>query len=1401
MKNFLLFIAALFLVHYASAQIRSVPMTADNFSVVYSGPVTEEVDGLRIPTVGYRNGNLIFVKDAFNAVGTPIKFKWYITNDGSYIRGGIKLAQTVVSTNDISLLRGIHLNQWLYTTITVGADYNFSVVTCSGDYNGTVVDSNSGTVTDPTEQSVLENTTLKFYFWDTQDATASLKIGELIIPDHSPKQMWEVSNVDFEDQTIPSDVIVSGSISNVAADGANSSYSLYMDGSPGEYIEFQVTDPDVDMLTFNVKINHSESYRIRALVGGVIRFAVDVYYAGSTSYAEEWCEVAVPVVGGADVRLNFDDYSNQDIYIDNIRQYVLNAQPAGLTLDNNTVDENSPSGTVVGAFSATDADSDPLIFSLTENAATDNDLFVINGTSLETASVFDYETANQYQIEVKVSDGISEPVTEMMTIDVNDVNEAPLVEAGQTLDFDEESPAGTSIGLVTATDEDATDNAPVFSIQSGNEDGYFNLDAATGELTLLQAGLNRYDYESFSLLIRATDEHDALLYTEETVAVNVGEIPFSGGAGTEADPFQIKTPKDLDEIRNYLGSSHADKYFALVNDIDLQVYLSEGNPGYNNGLFWERLGYYEYFEGHLNGNNFSVLNLKINRPDDYINGLFGYVNSAEIINLNVSVDPFAEIVGKSGTAILAGSVFGGSIISNVHVSGKVNAEPGNVGGLAGSFTNGSVISDCSATVEVVSTGNAVGGLIGANNGTILRCHVEGAVTGGEFVGGIAGINDEEPVQGARGMIQQCSVDENTVVTATTGECGGLVGQNTGDITRCSSFATVNAPLNAGGLVGNNKEVEADMMMVFENYAGRINNSYASGMVTATDGAAGGLVGQNTGDIENCYALGEVNAPLNAGGLVGENLEIAEENTEGGLITGTITNCYSATLVNGSDATIGGFAGVNDGNITSSYWDINASGQENSAGGTGLNGIAMREAASFVDWDFTNTWGIDALAEYVSYPYLTNNEETPHPGAIGKVTVTSWPVASDIVYGQTVGESVLSGGEATHEGSPVTGTFYFAFAGNLPVAGTYEEEVVFTPDDSESYLPVPGGTTSVVVSPKPVSVVNAMAQDKSYDGTTNAVVSGAVLEANAVEGDDDVVLSNHTYGTFAQADAGVGITVTTNMTLTGADAINYSLEQPVLSASITKAMVTATADDKSRLYGDANPNLTVSYSGFVNGENASVLDLLPVISTLATANSIVGDYAITVGDGYDGNYDFSYVNGLLSVNPAPLTVKAKDASRVAGMPNPEFELEYTGFVNGEDQSEIDFLPVASCDADEFSVPGDYTINVSGGDDGNYYFIYDNSGILTVTVATHALQQKDVTASVYPVPADDFVFVECDGAFVKNIQLLNMTGTVEDCSVRKVSDDLFRIDIQKMQSGIYFLMISQEQNIIVKKIIVK
>ena len=65
------------------------------------------------------------------------------------------------------------------------------------------------------------------------------------------------------------------------------------------------------------------------------------------------------------------------------------------------------------------------------------------------------------------------------------------------------------------------------------------------------------------------------------------ERDFSGGSGTEEDPWQIVTPEHLGNVRNYLGVAHGDKHFKLMNDIDLADEFLPGGAFYNNGQGWE----------------------------------------------------------------------------------------------------------------------------------------------------------------------------------------------------------------------------------------------------------------------------------------------------------------------------------------------------------------------------------------------------------------------------------------------------------------------------------------------------------------------------------------------------------------------------------------------------------------------------------------------------------------------------------------------------------------------------------------------------------------------------------------------------------------------------------------------
>jgi hypothetical protein len=85
-------------------------------------------------------------------------------------------------------------------------------------------------------------------------------------------------------------------------------------------------------------------------------------------------------------------------------------------------------------------------------------------------------------------------------------------------------------------------------------------------------------------------------------------------------------------------------------------------------------------------------------------------------------------------------------------------------------------------------------------------------------------------------------------------------------------------------------------------------------------------------------------------------------------------------------------------------------------------------------------------------------------------------------------------------------------------------------------------------------------------------------------------------------------------------------------TVNKATLTVSADKKDRAYNTANPELTYTLSGFVNGDTASVLSGSPTLTTTATTTSPVSNYPITIDTGTlaTTNYIFIFVNGTLTV---------------------------------------------------------------------------------------------------------------------------------------------------------------------------
>ena len=99
--------------------------------------------------------------------------------------------------------------------------------------------------------------------------------------------------------------------------------------------------------------------------------------------------------------------------------------------------------------------------------------------------------------------------------------------------------------------------------------------------------------------------------------------------------------------------------------------------------------------------------------------------------------------------------------------------------------------------------------------------------------------------------------------------------------------------------------------------------------------------------------------------------------------------------------------------------------------------------------------------------------------------------------------------------------------------------------------------------------------------------------------------------------------------------NYNDSYVNGTLTITKAPLKITAGDYTRMQGQMNPEFTLTYEGFKNGETEDVLTKKPVATTEATLTSLVGIYEVTVSGAEAENYDISYVSGTLTVTTAEL----------------------------------------------------------------------------------------------------------------------------------------------------------------------
>ena len=106
---------------------------------------------------------------------------------------------------------------------------------------------------------------------------------------------------------------------------------------------------------------------------------------------------------------------------------------------------------------------------------------------------------------------------------------------------------------------------------------------------------------------------------------------------------------------------------------------------------------------------------------------------------------------------------------------------------------------------------------------------------------------------------------------------------------------------------------------------------------------------------------------------------------------------------------------------------------------------------------------------------------------------------------------------------------------------------------------------------------------------------------------------------------------------GGEAQNYDFTYTDGELTIMKRSLTVTSPNYERVYNEENPEIQLSYSGFVNNETEDVLTPKPVAYFNATKTSDVGVYNTIISGGDADNYDFIYRGGTLTITKADQTL--------------------------------------------------------------------------------------------------------------------------------------------------------------------
>lgn len=321
------------------------------------------------------------------------------------------------------------------------------------------------------------------------------------------------------------------------------------------------------------------------------------------------------------------------------------------------------------------------------------------------------------------------------------------------------------------------------------------------------------------------------------------------------------------------------------------------------------------------------------------------------------------------------------------------------------------------------------------------------------------------------------------------------------------------------------------------------------------------------------------------------------------------------------------------------------------------------ADSNVGNDKTVTFTVTLTGDNAKNYTLASNSQKSATASITPGEITPKLTVKGCTYGGAAEPSVegnLGGGAVTYyyntDGSNENGTKWTEDA-KLD-AGTYYMYAQIAANGNYA-----AGTTDAVkftVAPKQVTVSGISADDKEYDGKTDAALKfdKAAIDG-MVKGDDLTVTAG---GAFENADAGKDKTVNiSNLKLGGKDAENYELAETGNQATATAAIspketaITAAAVENKTYDGNADAVVTNVTIAGVNGDLVKGTDFEIISASFpdADADESAVDVDINVKlIGHAAN-NYTLTNGVYTavsaakINKAANTVKSTDITAVYG----------------------------------------------------------------------------------------------------------------------------------------------------------